>query len=587
MLQTVLKIGKEFCESEENFKYHRYIKQCPPDTDKLRILRLSIPVDDNFNFKIGERKEIIDENITAKKLFYLTFKTSDADTAKRYLYGDIYYGINKDSKEVGNYKIKNGAFEFDESLIKNCDNKKILKFQEEFKRQHKEIEKILLELKEKEYKAVFLHFDFENEQCKHWYDKDEIDAIDAILIDNFFINDKDERLVLRTMLHRTISSGNEKNDIQFADFDIKNRYKSCSFSREEAKNLFYAINYTEKPVIRINKNNDINIIALPQGDNLSDSDYDEFNKNACSLDNEIKQEKKLADATEPSEELFEPLIKEKIAGNIVKFDLIFCKQGGMTSPWVDMIELTSVEKSDLQRINERIKKIKKDMPNYKYINKINILDSFYNILGNMSESKKYKNHLYKVLPQIYTETYYDDQILLPALIEKAEYNIRTQNGYKFNEKYDFYFLMMLQNNNKNKEGENLMNIKESKSYKIGFLLGKLALPFAAWRDDCPIKSFEKSYIGNLSRRIVTLDELIKFKNFIDEKLTIHERERLYKDIKVASCELAQEINDFSGKYNKDECIFGFFEAYFDYKSESSRPHGQELPSEQNNNLEEQ
>jgi hypothetical protein len=188
-----------------------------------------------------------------------------------------------------------------------------------------------------------------------------------------------------------------------------------------------------------------------------------------------------------------------------------------------------------------------------------------NILGDGTKSnKKYQSHLYKVLPQIYTGTYYNDAILLPALIEKTEFNIRDPEKSKFirsivnNLKYDFNFLTNIQNTIP--EGGELMKIQESQSYKIGLLLGKLAEQFAAWRDDCPIKSFEKSYVGTLSRRITTLEDLIRFKRFIEEKLVIHERN--FKSVKDTSYELAQAVKNFSGRYDKNECAFGFFESYF-------------------------
>lgn len=562
MLQTVLEIGKAFRESDNNYKYHKYILPCPSDTDKRKILRLSIFIDNDFDFKTDDIEEITDENIIKNKLFYLKFKTSNADTTIRYVYGDIYYSVDKDGKEKGNYTIKkNDSFKQAEESIKDCSNEIILKFRKKFAEQKDKIEAIILKNINNEYSEIFLHFNFTYRVYKYWHKKEELEEINRLLINHFFKKQDKDKLVLDAMLVRTICSGNKKNDIQFPSFDIKSRYKTCFFSSEDAKNLFYAINYTEQPLIKIRKT-DINIIVLPKGNNLSALAYDEFNKHTRTIegDEEKQDEDKLAGSNEPSEELFAPLTEEKTAEKIVEFDLIFSERGDRT--WVDMIELTGIEKSDLQRIHNRIIKIKHDILIKK---NINILDSFNNILSYSSKSKKNQNHLCKVLPQIYTETYYSDPILLPALIEKTEYNIRniktdSERSGAF-PKYDFYFLTLIQNNNKNKEGENLMKIKESESYNIGYLLGKLVLPFAKWREDCPIQSFEKSYVGNISRRIITLDELIKFKNFIDEKLTVHEK--LYKDIKDISYGLAQKINDFSGKYNKDECSFGFFEAYFE------------------------
>lgn len=570
MIQTVLEIGKKFYESEENYKYHKYINQCLTNNKNNKIKILSIPVDtagENFSFKIDEVEEIIDENIIKDKLFYLIFKTSDADTTINYIYGDIYYAIDKNGKEkTGNYRIKDekNTFEQVKKKIKGCKNKTILNFRIEFERQKEKIDKIILNIKDDN--AIFLHFNFNDWHFKYWYNKDEIDEIDRLLIGHFFEKSRDNKdneiYMPKTMLHRTICTGNDKNDIQFPNFNKKNKYKSCFFSYEDARNSFYAIKYTEKPLIKIKKT-DINIIALPKGNNLLALDYEKFNKYRSTLEDVTKKESEIVGANKSSEELleglFEPLINDSIAKDVIEFDLIFSKQGKQSSPWIDIIELSGIEKSDLQRIKKRIDKIgNKITDNNKQHKNLNIQDSFYKILGDMSKSQKYKNHLCKVLPQIYTETYYNDKILLHALIEKTEYNIRTGLKFAFL-KEDFYFLTMIQNNNK--EGENLMKIQESQSYKIGNLLGKLALPFANWRNDCPIKSFEKSYIGNLSRRISTLEEFIKFKNFIDEKLTIHEK--LYKSTKDTSYQLAHAINNFSDRYNKDECSFGFFEAYFE------------------------
>ena len=108
-----------------------------------------------------------------------------------------------------------------------------------------------------------------------------------------------------------------------------------------------------------------------------------------------------------------------------------------------------------------------------------------------------------------------------------------------------------------------MKIQESQSYKIGLMLGELAKQFAAWRDDCPIKSFEKSYVGTLSRRITTIPDLIRFKTFMEEKLILHERASFTH---ATSTSLSEEIklleSSSDEKYDRHKCAFGFFESYF-------------------------
>ena len=112
-----------------------------------------------------------------------------------------------------------------------------------------------------------------------------------------------------------------------------------------------------------------------------------------------------------------------------------------------------------------------------------------------------------------------------------------------------------------------MEIQNSKSYALGVNLGIMARQFAAWRDDCPIKSFEKSYVGNLSRRISSIEELIKFTSFINEKLVIHDR--MYPDVKKAYQELTCIIKNFKDeKYNKFNCSLGFFESNYEVKTKT-------------------
>lgn len=108
-----------------------------------------------------------------------------------------------------------------------------------------------------------------------------------------------------------------------------------------------------------------------------------------------------------------------------------------------------------------------------------------------------------------------------------------------------------------------MSIQESQSYKVGLLLGELARQFAAWRNDCPIKSFEKSYVGTLSRRITTIPDLIRFKTFIEEKLILHERVPFTH---LTSANLSEKLKLLESskdeQYDRHKCAFGFFESYF-------------------------
>lgn len=674
MLDTVLKIGKAFRESPNGLKYHRYIKPCPQDTDKRKILRLSLPLTENLDFNFDGIKEITDENIIRDRLFYLTFKTSDADGLVKFIFGDIYYSLSK-GKENGYYRlgdpsnkqkayqvssffrgvedfkniddIYNNRFNNSQSSMKLFKKKfeekvtlveRLLKYQngvlqylksEERKHmsfsallsQENELRKLaaknvfsiirqsrnakktfksILEIEEPDWKMVesneefvdklvnlstgeiFLHFEFQGKQ--HWYEfQNDLETINLKILEDFTEKSiKTNGYILRKYLYKTLSS--PEKDLQFPTFQARARYRNKLFYKiDEILDLLYAIDFSKKALLKV-PYSDIKIIAYPDGDRLLASHYEEFSQQKNVLAEEQKSEAIIRQKNKiETEPLFEPFIENEVE-KIIKFDLIFSKQGGQTSPDIDMVEVSGLEKSTLSEISKRIGDIKRNLYDIRQ-NEISfeskpfsITWSFLNILSDSTSGvKKYQSHLLKVLPKIYTGTYYQDPILLPALIQKTEENIRNmKSGFKLL-KYDFIFLVSIQNTKQ--EGGNLVQIKESQSYKIGLLLGELARQFAAWRDDCPMKSFEKSYVGTLSRRISTLNDLTKFKIFIEEKLILHERTKFTHPISVKLAEAIKEIEQSNENYDKNKCAFGFFEAYFASSRHDDAENAQALENE--------
>lgn len=651
MLDTVLEIGKAFRNSSKALKHHRFIKECPQDTDRNRVLRLSIPVKKDLSFDINGITEIRDENIIRDKLYYLKAKTSDSDSAMRYVFGDIYYTLVK-GKEGGSYRLSksiklgekylqeikklitdsridydlvggllfkflnefnknqkyihnllqygSGLIEFllkgqpdtqkrwtalleNETLLKTLASKNIFESIPENTRKktykklfnvesidwgkiesdNKKIEKLFTISANR----IFLHFDFWG---KSWYELGtELNLILEKMRSDFYEHVQNpEGYVLKKTLFKTLTSPDERSDWQFPNFNPAYRYRNKLFgSNDEALDLFYAVDYSERGIKGLNPiyKSDIKVVVLPRGKNLKAEHYEQFQDRNQNLDGVAEAEKIATVQNQPdmNDNLFVPLV-ENVAEEITQFDLIFSKQGGQSSPDVDLLELSGLEKSRLQEIAERIRRIKREVYSERETKiaqgliPFSVTYSFLNILGGTTkDKKKYQSHLLKVLPQIYSGTYYRDPVLLPALIEVIEQDIRNEGQPKFTFlKYDFIFLTFIQNTLK--EGENLMQIRNSLSYQLGLLLGKLAQPLKF-----EIKSFEKSYVGNLSRRITTLSDLIRFKVFIEEKLVIHEK--TYPNIKEASLQLAEQVKAFEGRYDRHECAFGFFESYFHYE----------------------
>ena len=102
-----------------------------------------------------------------------------------------------------------------------------------------------------------------------------------------------------------------------------------------------------------------------------------------------------------------------------------------------------------------------------------------------------------------------------------------------------------------------MEITNAESYLIGVKLGKLSRPLKK-----AINSFEKNYVGLLTRRVSTKNECIKFYNEINEKLIMHK-----KTWGQSSAEIAGElVNLPNAKYDKEKIAFGFLEGYFKYEA---------------------
>jgi hypothetical protein len=394
MLDTVIQIGKTFRNSLNGLKYHRYIKSPTLQSKWEQISFLSLPVREDFSFDFDWIKPITDENLK-QKLKYLTFKTSDQDGAIKYIYGDIYYGKNKNGKEFGNYRITVNAFENGVKYLKKCQNDSLLNFVESFRNNIKEIHEVL-----STNNNIFLHFDFNEKQ---WYENDVIDGINKIMVENFTEEVKKENfngLVFQKMLYRTLCSGDEKNDRQFPLFSNRNKYKARLFNEEDVMNLFYGINYTEKPTInpfnfKVAKSSEkIKIVVLPRESesfsNLNAKDYEDF---SSTREEVIKTAYELKD----NDWLFSSLLSN-VKEDIIAFDVIFVKEGSRVDN--DVLEISGLEKSFVKVVNDRINRIRSECE-HECERNFFVIDSFIKIFDDKSTAlKKYQSHLYKTLPKI-------------------------------------------------------------------------------------------------------------------------------------------------------------------------------------------
>jgi hypothetical protein len=575
MLETLLQIGKTLRHSKR-LRHHRYIKRAPLSDKKTAVIYFSLPVKEDFSFDLNNISPITDEDFIKHQLFYLTYKTSGSDNQVKYLFGDINFGISqKEGYIPGTYyqlaepdktsHKRKSSFERGDSEVSSFKGSIIEQFRTSFSNDKDWIENFLRENGEQQ--ICYLHFDF---QGKHWYEfPDALQAINSKLLDEF-VGQQKNQIVLRKSLYKTLASP-EKN-LPFPNFTAENMYKAKAFdSTDEVLDLLYAINYSTRATL---SERDIKIIILPKGENLTadqieeffERDKDEKKSSAKKVAEQGIAEDKLSASQEAKslEDFFDRLLPKVLfeaGANINSFDFIFSKAGGVSAPDVDMIELAGLQKSHLRTVGEFIAKVRQGVEakrnalikSKKELNPLDVRWSFSNILDDVTkEKKKYQSHLLKVLPQIYAGTYTRDDLLLPAFIEKSEFNIRNENSNYNLLKFDYEFLTRLR-----KGGDEEMEaMHDSNSYKAGKLLGQLAQP-VSWE----IKSFEKNYVGLLSRRISDKQGLIAFANFINEKLAIHER--AYPSLKQKFIELVGLLSGIGeADYHRDYCAFGFFEGYF-------------------------
>jgi hypothetical protein len=589
MLETILKIGELLRQSadarvpSDAIKHHRYFVPAPKSDAKSKriVKKYSIAVGSNLTFDFSGVSEINQDDAA---LYYFRYKTSESDNQYRYIYGDIYFAVNKDGKQCGHYRTSPRSFLTTKKsdLAPFLKSKLVENFRAAFAKQADEVERFLLEKASAivtddntKERGVFLHFRFEGEK-EHWYQREELEAIKQGVIETFF-DQRGDRYTMKKSLYNALSSYQE--DLQFPNFSRDDQFKTRDFTAAEANALVYAISYAENPTLKI-KN--LNIVVLPQGDEIERKDLEAF-ASRKNLDEQVQAERTLArKATDP----LLRAVTDDVPQSVMQFDLIFREAGKNVD--VDAVELSGIRKSFLSVLSDRVKHCRNYVIDERaeHLAKANVPDDFESIDieksfrhvfdgtifdykktqddERVSQPKKLRNerrfhgHLFRVLPQIYAGAYMHDRLLLPALIENTEYKIR--NGKTGNEaqdyfnfaRFDYFFLTKLQVN-----GEQTMNeLNSSPSYEAGKLLGELARPI-----NFKIGSFSKTHVGMLTRRIANVNSLVALINEISEIMSRHDLATSPR--RKISSDLMSKVREMTDKdYSKNFFAFGFFESYF-------------------------
>ena len=637
-LDTVLKIGNILRNSKEKMSFSNAVASCPKDNKGCWPFCLCLPVDKDFNI-IFDKASIVHEN-QRNNLYYLKYKTSGNDTSCKYMFGDIYYSVkgtlgNNGSisiSEDGNYRLSKSQSSFDKgnadynSICSSLDFSieeinELKQIRKGFGREQTMLERILkytpaiicyFENQNGSFKeyidnednlknicctinkennkkkleklseakgddellllnttSIFLHFSYEdsNGDEKSWYDfSNTFELVTRKMLKEYVAETKGG-LVLNKNLWHTICSGDKKNDIQFPNFVLENRYKTRGFTVSDIEDLFYGVTYAKKG--KMISGSEYKLIVLPFGKNLKADDLKLFI--------EKKNESSIILSNEYSDDLISSVLGS--SSTFTSFDFIFVKNGG-TKPDTDLIEISNITRSTLNRVDsrnkiiahqvyaERNKEIKIDKLERNKEKKedysLSICKSFRNLLGDVqmnttgkvkiAASKKYESHILKVLPLIYKEDYYNDPYLLHSFVTNVESATRLGNGSFWCKilKYDLMFILSIQNNKQNK----YMDIINTASFKLGSKIGKMAKPLKK-----TIGSFEKNYVGLLSRRVSTKEDCIRFVTDISQKLVMHDG--IWATMCAEVCDDLAKLPET--EYDKDELSFGFLDGYFKYE----------------------
>ena len=429
--------------------------------------------------------------------------------------------------------------------------------------------------------SVFLHFKFHGDK-KNWYEQEECcKIIYGDLIKKIAKKREGNRYVLTKSVYPTVCTADEKNDIQFPSFEVNKQYNSFYLNGEsELFDSLYADGILKRYQQTI-KGTNIRILVLPRsikGDAIPVEKLESF-----FYDNETEQ-------SLFSTDMFDCFDNDKSEEQSIVFDFVFVDIGGRTDNY--LLEVSGLQKSVLKRIEEKHQEcsrkisgnaeeifggqrytIEKAMTCLIGIANINEDGTIFFSNQIKKDGKRvpypiYQSHMIKVVSRIYQEQYYSDALLLPSMIKQTEYCIRNhkssflgdQSSYNltqcfFRLKYSLQFMFEIQNNKKNK----YMEIINSECYLLGKSLGDIAKPLGR-----KINSFQKNYVGMLTRRASSKEDCIILINDIIEKLVMHEC-----TYQISLCGVLLE--DFTKLQSFDKEIFalGFFEGYFKYTVNNS------------------
>ena len=133
----------------------------------------------NFKFDFNSLKEVTDENVIKNKFFYLKFKTGEADSLVKYMFGDVAYPefFKPDNPSNGAAAFRLNSFLRGKEDASKIPNEKLKTFRLSLE---ENLETLLNLFQEKEY--CYIHFNFLG---KSWYETEIFDDVENAIVSNF------------------------------------------------------------------------------------------------------------------------------------------------------------------------------------------------------------------------------------------------------------------------------------------------------------------------------------------------------------------------------------------------------------------
>lgn len=590
---------------EDLIKYHVFSVHSGSGIDikyKSRFC-FRVSVSKNFDFTC-DPEEYLNENILMNS-YTLQYRNGPQDSSgrTRYYFGDfrVTFKSGKPSTSFENFSediktpfepgiaVPDYMTNFKNAISQSNNIKKLWEFIID------RAESILESDAGKKFKDIFIHFDLsEVFQVNNWHEMPgSIEVMDAMYLEYaksneiFKYHQAGNGYALTRSFLPMVATGDDKNDIQFPDFDLENRYKSFCVDNNKLRCILYHSKMMKELSLPLFRTKPYMFQLIPSGpftptdlidfiDRIKHIKANMFKKKeteiAAELDvaeSELKASNTddifLGDAVVSMNQIL-----ETTSDSITSFDLMLIRDESKTT--INISEINNISRSsllkNLRMIDEKATRI---MEKYRLKRKPSLVNAFYDIHQSVKKGEKYQQKYLKFLLVNVRGLYYGDPDLAELFIEHTLKNIRNgDESPNFSLKISYEFIESL-----NKKGPRM---EQEQSAKIGENCASLACPVTF-----VIKSFLKSEIGSLSRRVQNTESVMLFCTDMMEKLFRHDGEqagnKLISSEKlnihvIKIRELLKEMKDNEIKFHPASFKLGFIsrfgqERFFATKKEES------------------